>query len=79
MGLSKEEKQQLESLQAKAKERDKPPGNLNLSVDLGDPEQVKQAQKFGYLPSDDDEDDGDDGGGDDGDDETPRRRGYFRD
>ena len=68
----------LERLQAKAEEPDPPAvgRTLSASIDLGDEKQVKLAQRFGFLPSDDTDDDDGDTGGDDGD-ETPKRKGYF--
>lgn len=77
MALSKEEKEQLDALTKKSKERDKPEGRLNVNLDLGDDKQVERAKKYGFLPGDDDEGEGDGDG--DGDEETPKRRGYFRD
>lgn len=77
--LSADEAKALKALQAKAEAPDAPSvaRALNVSIDLGDPEQVARAVKLGLLdPFDEDDGDGDgDGEGDD----TPKRRGYFTD
>lgn len=79
MPLSEKEQRLLQQLQEKEKAPAAPSGsrNLNVSIDLGDPEQVARAVKLGLLDpfDDDDGDDGDDDAGDD----TPKRRGYFSD
>ena len=54
MSLSKEEQDTLEALQRKAEEPEPAPGggnsrNLNITIDLGDPEQVKRGLKLGLL------------------------------
>ena len=67
----------LEQLQAKAEAPDAPAvgRNLNVTLDLGDKEQVAAAKRYGFLPPDDDDDDDDDA--DDDADDAPRRRSYF--
>ena len=84
MPLSKEEQEQLEALQRKADEPDPPAGggstrNLNITIDLGDPDQVKRGLKLGLLERGDlDEFDDPDPDGDDppADDEPRRRQRY---
>jgi hypothetical protein len=82
--LTAEEQAQLDALlgKKKAPERTRPNHTLSVSIDLGDPEQVKRAQKLGFLDPDEDEegaaDEGDDEDEDAGD-EIPKRRGYFPD
>jgi len=81
--LNNEETRLLKRLQDKAKAPDAPPStrSLNISIDLGDAEQVSRAQKLGLLDAfaeddgggGDDDNDNDDDGGDD----PPKRRGYF--
>lgn len=75
MGLSKEEKEQLEALSRKAKEPDAPAGNINFNLDLSSDSAWERAKKLGLVKDDDGSDgDGDgDGDGDDG----PGRSGYF--
>lgn len=78
--LDEKESKLLEKLLAKRDAPDAPSvgKTLNVSIDLGDPDQVARAQKLGLLDGfDDDDGDGDKGGDDDDGDEPPRRRGYF--
>ena len=80
--LSDAEQKLLDKLNAKREAPDAPSigKTLNVTIDLGDPEQVKTAQRFGLLDGLDDDGDGDGdgkGGDDDDGDEPPRRRGYF--
>jgi len=80
MPLTDDEKATLEALQKKAEEPE-PAGpshsrveNVNLTIDLDNPEQVKRAVKAGYLPAsylEDDEEETDDEGEPD---PEPRRR-----
>lgn len=80
--LSKEEQAALRRLQEKA-EAPEPPSvarSLTASINLGNPEEVKLAKRYGFLPADDDDDEQDDTDqGDEEGDETPKRRGYFGD
>ena len=80
--LTAEEEQTLKGLLEKRKAPDAPAigKTLNVTVDLGDPEQVARAQRLGLLDlfDDDGDGDGDGAGGDDDGDEPPRRRGYFK-
>lgn len=83
MGLSAEEKKQLDALTKKSKEPDAAPvsRSVRANIDLSDPKQVALAIKHGFLSPDEDDDDDDDKGkgkgkGDD-DDDTPKRPGYF--
>lgn len=79
MGLTPEEKKLMERLSRKAEEPDPPAvgKSVNVVVDLANAAQVKLAQKFGFLPSDEVESEPE--GGDDSEsaDEAPNRRGYF--
>lgn len=70
MALSKEEREQLEALQAK--EKAPPEGRqerIAITIDLSDPAAVKRGMALGYITAadleddagDDDDDDGDDG------------------
>lgn len=75
MGLSKEEKAQLDALTKKANEPDTPPPNVSYTLDLGNDSAFERAKKLGLIPSDD-------GGNDDDDDDSeeeladvPKRRG----
>lgn len=74
MGLSKEEKAQLEALSKKAKEPDGLPGNVNFTLDLGSDIGWERARKLGLIPGDDNNDDDDD---DDDPDDPPKRTGFF--
>lgn len=74
MGLSKEEKAQLEALSRKAKEPDGPSGNINFNLDLSSDTAWERARKLGLIGGDDDE--GDDEEGDEKDDK-PTRKGFF--
>ncbi len=82
--LTEDEAAKLAELQAKSEAPDEPESSnglqrvLNVSVDLGDPEQVERAIRLGYMeaPAADDDEGGDDDEGE-GDDEGPRRRGFF--
>ena len=76
MALSKEEKEQLERLSAKAKEPDGPRGDVHFTLDLSSDSAWERAVKLGIIPSDDPPpDDKRDDPGDDG----PKRRGFFGD
>lgn len=85
--LTKEEAEQLEALQAKKEAPDEPKGEsnglsrvLNVSVDLGDPEQVQRAIGLGLLTEPEiaaADGDGDGDGDNPPPDEEPHRRGYF--
>jgi L-amino acid N-acyltransferase YncA len=81
--LTAKEQALLEKLAAKAEAPDSGPvsRSLSASINLGNPAEVKLAQKYGFLDSDDDDDDGDAGDGDGDADagDTPKRRGYFKD
>lgn len=76
--LSKAEQKMLERLQAKSEAPDAGPVSrtLRANIDLGDPEQIKRAQRYGFLDPDDD-DDGDEEDDETQEEETPKRRGYF--
>ena len=74
MGLSKEEKEVLERLSAKAKEPDTPSGNISFNLDLSNDAAWDRARKLGLIPADDDTDDDD---ADDDADDKPSRPGYF--
>lgn len=75
MGLSKEEKEQLEALSKKAKEPDAPAGNINFNLDLSSDAAWERAKKLGLVKDDDSSDDDDD----DADaDDKPARGGYFK-
>ena len=85
MPLSKEEQATLEALQKKAEEPEEPQGfgsnrNLNITIDLSDPEQVKRALKLRLLDKNDldefDDPDPDDPDPDAGDDPPRRRQRY---
>lgn len=76
--LSDEETAMLKRLTDKQKAPDSAPigRSINVTIDLGDEEQIKRAIKHGFLTADDvadekgeDEDEGD---------EVPRRKGYFQ-
>jgi hypothetical protein len=82
MGLSEEERRQLEALTKKSKEPDAPPVSKSIQarIDFGDPAQVEAAIEHGFLTrkeakelKEEAEKDGDEG------DEKPKRRGYFGD
>lgn len=77
--LSKEEQTLLDRLKAKMEAPDPGPISraVNVTIDLGKPDQVKLAQRFGFLDPDDDEPE-DDGTEEEADD-TPKRKGYFGD
>lgn len=81
MGLSAEEKKQLEALTAKSKEPDSPPGNVNFNLDLSSDTAWERAQKLGLVPGNEEPpEEGDPESGDEG----PRRRsrggdGFFGD
>jgi hypothetical protein len=74
--LSQEEQNLLKKLQAKAEAPDAPEigKSLRADINLGDPEQVKLAKKYGFLPPDEDESEEE---GSEEPDEKPKRRGYF--
>ena len=74
MGLSKEEKAQLEALSKKAKEPDGPSGNISFTLPLDSDAAWERARKLGLIPSDDDEDDSDE---DEEKSDTPNRGGFF--
>lgn len=73
MGLSKEEKAQLEALTKKSKEPDAPSGNVNFTLDLSSDSAWERARKLGLVPGEDDG--GDDDGDDDEADDAPKRQG----
>lgn len=81
--LTKDEADQLAALQAKAEAPDEPKADgpqriLNVSVDLGDPEQVKRAIGLGLLTEPEVEAAAE--GEPEGElEEEPQRRGYFKD
>lgn len=76
MGLSKEEKEQLDALTKKSKEPDTPKPSMSFSLDLGSDVAWERAKKLGLIGGDDD--DGDDGEDDDDNrEEAPKQRGYF--
>lgn len=84
--LTEEEAAQLKALQEKAEAPDEPANGsgeggvsrvLNVTVDLGDEEQVERAIGFGFLSRPELEEEGDDG--DDEGEEEPQRRGFFKD
>lgn len=76
--LSAEEKETLRRLREKERAPDAPgmARAINISVDLGDENQVKMAKRYGFLPADDDEEEAPEEEEEEGD-ETPKRRGYF--
>lgn len=79
MGLSAEEKAQLDKLTAKSKEPDLPAGNINFNLDLSSDSAWERAQKLGLVPGNEPEPSEDDEG-----DEGPKRRsrggdGFFGD
>lgn len=76
MGLSKEEKAQLDALTAKSKEPDGPPANVNFNLDLSNDSAWERAKQLGLIrePESAPGKDGDDADDDDADD-APRRRG----
>jgi hypothetical protein len=53
--------------------------SLNVSVDLGDPDQVKLARKLGFLSAEEEEKAEEEEEATDDDDEKPARGGYFKD
>jgi hypothetical protein len=76
--LSKQEQAMLEKLTAKSEAPDRSPSGrtVNVNIDLGDPKQVKMAERYGLLDGydeDDEETEDDDTDAD----ETPKRRGFF--
>lgn len=75
--LSDKEQQMLKALQAKAEAPDEPSvgRSIRVTLDLGDPEQVKRAQKYGLLPADDDDDEP--APTNEPEDGAPKRGGYF--
>lgn len=77
MGLSKEEKEQLEALTRKSKEPDGPPANVNFNLDLSSDAAWERAKKLGLVREPEPDGDGDGDGDDDGDggDDVPKRRG----
>ena len=81
MGLSAEEKQQLDALTKKSKEPDAPPPSVNFNLDLSSDTAWERARKLGLVPGDDDNNNDDNNNDDDNknSDDPPRRRGYFPD
>lgn len=86
MALSEKQRRQLERLQELEKQPEAAPvgRHVNVTIDLGNADQVAMGRKMGFLPGDDDEDDDGDDEGDEGDgggrrDETPKRKGFFPD
>jgi hypothetical protein len=77
MGLTAEEKATLKALTEKSKQPDGPPPSVRFSVDLGNTEAVKRAQKLGLIAPDDDDDDEGDKDDDAAPDESPKRKGFF--
>lgn len=74
--LSEDEQKALKALQAKAEAPDEPRAarSINVSLDLGDDEQIKKGIKLGLLDNIFGEEKPD---GEDEEDEAPKRRGYF--
>ena len=83
MALSKEEREQLEALQAK--EKAPPEGRqerIAITIDLSDPAAVKRGMALGYITAadleddagDDDDDDAGDDDDDDGDDGKRKKK-----
>lgn len=81
MGLSKEEKAQLDALSKKAEEPDGPPDNMSFTLDLSSDSAWERAKHLGLVrdpePASGNGDD-DDGKGDEGDDPPKRRSGANR-
>ena len=74
MGLSKEEKAQLEALTKKANEPDPPAHNVGFTLDLSSDTAWERAVKLGIVPGEqEEEEEGEEGEGE----EAPRRKGYF--
>lgn len=74
MGLSKEEKEQLEALTRKSKEPDGPPANVNFTLDLSSDSAWDRAKKLGLVrepePGGSEEEEEEESG-----DDPPKRRG----
>ena len=81
MGLSAKETKILESLLKKKDEPDPPSvgKTINVSIDLGNPQQVKLAQQHGFLDMLDEDDETEETEEETEGDEKPNRRGYFKD
>jgi hypothetical protein len=76
VGLTKEEKAQLDALTKKSKEPDPPTPSVNYTLDLGSDAAWERAKQLGLV--NDPEPNGDDGDDDDADnDDPPKRPGYF--
>lgn len=73
MGLSKEEKAQLEALTKKSKEPDAPAPQVSYTLDLSSDSAWERARSLGLIPGGDD--DGDDDDEEDEADDAPRRQG----
>lgn len=73
MGLSKEEKAQMEALVKKSKEPDGPSGNVSFTLDLSSDSAWERAKSLGLVR--DAEADSDDADDDDEADDAPKRQG----
>jgi hypothetical protein len=78
--LNEEEQAVLKRLQQKAKEPAAAPVGkvINVTVDLGDENQVARAIKHGFLTADEVEQDRNGDESDEDGEDAPNRKGYFR-
>lgn len=79
MALNEEQRRQLKELQRLEKEPAAAPVGkvINVTVDLGNDEQVARAIKHGFLTAAEVDEDRGDGESDEDADDAPRRKGYF--
>lgn len=80
MGLSKEEKAQLDALSKKAEEPDGPPDNMSFTLDLSSDSAWERAKHLGLVRDPEPAGNGDEGNdeGGEGDDPPKRRSGANR-